>query len=176
QFRLDATRCAFYLANTKNFPQNTEVETTLTFATEGEAGPLVRSVTPVPQAITVREHVSFVELPPPGFKPRVNDPRAGYFGIQYMDFATPISDPIVKRYIDHHRLQKKDPAAAASEPVKPIVYYVDCGAPEPVRSALIVGASWWYPAFEDVGYCIAIRFDVIPSDSHKFDDCYNVLQ
>src|SRR6266849_6144508 len=98
-FRLDPTRCAFYLANTKNFPKNTEVETTLTFTTEGEAGPLVRSVTPNAQAITVREHVSFVELPPPGFKPRENDPRSGYSGIQFMDFATPIGDPIVKRYI-----------------------------------------------------------------------------
>src|SRR2546429_1703921 len=152
QFRLDPTRCAFYLANTKNFPQNTEVETTLTFTTEGEPGPLVRSVTPVAQAITVREHVSFVELPPPGFKPRVNDPRAGYFGIQYLDFATPISEPIVKRYIDHHRLQKKDPSAAMSDPVKPIVYYVDRGAPEPVRSALIEGAGWWKQAFESSGY------------------------
>ena len=85
-------------------------------------------------AITVREHVSFVELPGPGFHPRENDPRAGYFGIQYMDFATPISEPIVKHYIDHHRLQKKDPSAALSDPVKPIVYYVDRGAPEPVRS------------------------------------------
>src|SRR5713101_3786741 len=115
-FRLDPTRCAFYLANTKNFPKNTEVETTLTFTSEGEPGPFVRSVTPIPQAITVREHVSFVELPPPGFKPRTNDPRAGYFGISYMDFATPISEPITKRYIDHHRLQKKDPSAAMSEP------------------------------------------------------------
>src|SRR5207237_8188368 len=148
QFRLDPTRCAFYLANTKNFPKNSEVETTLTFTTDAEGGPLVRSVTPVANAITVREHVSFVELPPAGFKPRVNDPRAGYFGIQYMDFATPISDLVVKRYIDHHRLQKKDPAAAMSEPLKPIVYYVDRGAPEPVRSALIEGASWWNQAFE----------------------------
>src|SRR5262249_17609973 len=118
QFRLDPSRSAFYLANTKNFPRNTEVETTLTFTTEGESGPLVRSVTPNAQALTVREHISFVELPPPGFKPRLSDPRAGFFGIQYMDFATPISDPIVKHFISHHRLQKKDPSAAMSEPVK----------------------------------------------------------
>src|SRR5207302_1809332 len=176
QFRLDPTRCAFYLANTKNFPQNTEVETTLTFITEGEAGPLVRSVTPVAQAITVREHVSFVELPPPGFRPRVNDPRAGYFGIQYMDFATPISEPIVKRYIDHHRLQKKDPSAATSEPVKPIVYYVDRGAPEPVRSALIEGASWWNQAFEAAGYRNAFRVEVMPADADPMDVRYNVIQ
>ncbi len=176
QFRLDATRSAFYLPSTKNFPKNTEVETTLTFTTEGEAGPLVRSVTPISNAITVREHVSFVELPGPGFHRRENDPRAGFFGIQFMDFATPISEPIVKRYIDHHRLQKKDPAAAISEPVKPIVYYVDRGAPEPVRSALIEGASWWNQAFEAAGYRNAFRVEVMPADADPMDVRYNVIQ
>ena len=176
QFRLDPSRCVFYLANTKNFPRNTEVETTLTFTTEGEVGPLLRSVTPNSQAVTVREHVSFVELPPAGFKPRVNDPRAGFFGIQYMDFATPISEPVVRRYIDHHRLQKKDPSAAMSEPVKPIVYYVDRGAPEPVRSALIEGASWWNQAFEAAGYRNAFRVEVMPEDADPMDVRYNVIQ
>jgi Met-zincin/Domain of unknown function (DUF5117) len=176
QFRLDATRSAFYLANTKNFPKNTEVEATLTFTTEGEGGPLVRSVTPVSNAITVREHVSFVELPGPGFHTRENDPRAGYFGIQYMDFAMPISEPVVKHYIDHHRLQKKDPSAAMSDPVKPIVYYVDRGAPEPVRSALIEGASWWNRAFEAAGYRNAFRVEVMPPDADPMDVRYNVIQ
>jgi hypothetical protein len=175
-FRLDPTRCAFYLANTRNFPKNTEVETTLTFTSEGEAGPLVRQVTPIAQAITVREHISFVELPPPGFKPRTNDPRAGYFGISFMDFATPISEPITKRYINHHRLQKKDPAAAISDPIKPIVYYVDRGAPEPVRSALIEGASWWNQAFEAAGYRNAFRVEVMPVGADPMDVRYNVIQ
>ena len=175
-FRLDPTRCAFYLANTKNFPRNTEVEATLTFASEGEAGPMVRQVTPNPQAITVREHHSFVELPPPGFKPRLNDPRSGYFGIDYMDFATPISEPITKHYISHHRLQKKDPSAATSEAVKPIVYYVDRGAPEPVRSALIEGASWWNQAFEAAGYRNAFRVEVMPAGADPMDVRYNVIQ
>ena len=176
QFRLDSTRSAFYLANTKNFPRNTEVETLLTFTTEGEPGPLVRSVTPNGQALTVREHVSFVELPPPGFTPRVSDPRAGFFGIQYMDFATPISEPIVKRFIARHRLQKKDPSASISESVKPIVYYVDRGAPEPVRSALIEGASWWNQAFEAAGYKNAFRVEVMPEDADPMDVRYNVIQ
>jgi Met-zincin/Domain of unknown function (DUF5117) len=176
QFRIDGSRCAFYLANTKNFPKNTEVETTLTFTTDGEAGPLVRSVTPNPQAITVREHISFVELPPPGYKPRENDPRASYFGIQFMDFATPISDPIVKHFITRHRLQKKDPSAALSDPVEPIVYYVDRGAPEPVRSALIEGASWWNQAFEAAGYRNAFRVEVMPPDADPMDVRYNVIQ
>jgi hypothetical protein len=175
-FRLDPTRCAFYLANTRNFPKNTEVETTLTFTSEGEAGPLVRQVAPIPQAITVREHTSFVELPPPGFKTRVNDPRSGYFGISYMDFATPISEPITKHYISHHRLQKKDPSAAMSDPVKPIVYYVDRGAPEPVRSALIEGASWWNQAFEAAGYRNAFRVELMPAGADPMDVRYNVIQ
>ncbi|HSP62268.1 MAG TPA: zinc-dependent metalloprotease [Pyrinomonadaceae bacterium] len=175
-FRLDPTRCAFYLPNTKNFPKNTEVEATLTFTSEAEPGPLVRSVTPVPQALTVREHISFVELPPPGFKPRANDPRAGYFGISYMDFATPISEPVTKRYLSHHRLQKKDPSAAMSDPVEPIVYYVDRGAPEPVRSALIEGASWWNQAFEAAGYKNAFRVEVMPADADAMDVRYNVIQ
>ena len=174
-FRLEPTRCAFYLANTKNFPQNTEVEATLTFTGE-EPGPMVRQVTPNPQAITVREHHSFVELPPPGFRPRVNDPRSGYFGITYMDFATPISAPVTKRYISHHRLQKKDPSAAMSDPVQPIMYYVDRGAPEPVRSALIEGASWWNQAFEAAGYRNAFRVEVMPEGADAMDVRYNVIQ
>ena len=176
QFRLDGSRSAFYLANTKNFPKNTEVETMLTFTTDGEPGQMVRSVTPMAQAITVREHVSFVELPAPGYTPRENDPRAGYSGIQYMDFATPITEPIVKRYISRHRLQKKDPSARVSDAVTPIVYYVDRGAPEPVRSALLEGASWWNQAFEAAGYRNAFRVEVMPPDMDPMDVRYNVIQ
>jgi len=174
-YRLDPTRSAFYLPNTKNFPQNTEVETTLTFTGE-PAGQFVRQVVPVPEAITVRERHSFVQLPPAGFKPRVFDPRASYFGIDYMDFATPIEEPITKRYIARHRLQKKDPGASVSEAVKPIVYYVDRGAPEPVRSALIEGARWWNQAFEAIGYKDAFRVEVMPADVDPMDVRYNVIQ
>src|SRR5438270_3119666 len=119
-YHLDASRCAIYLPQTKNFPLNTEVEATLTFAGE-EPGRRVRDVTPSPESITVREHHGFVQLPPPGYKPRAYDPRASFFGIGYMDYATPISEPIVKRFIARHRLEKKDPRAAVSEPVEPIV-------------------------------------------------------
>ena len=174
-YRLDPTRSAFYLPNTKNFPQNTEVETTLTFTGE-PTGQFVRQVVPVPEAITVRERHSFVQLPPAGFKPRVFDPRASYFGIEYMDFATPIEEPITKRFIARHRLQKKDPSASVSEAVKPIVYYVDRGAPEPVRSALIEGARWWNQAFEAIGYKDAFRVEVMPPDVDPMDVRYNVIQ
>jgi len=174
-YRLDPTRSAFYLPNTKNFPQNTEVETTLTF-TGDPAGQFVRQVVPVPEAITVRERHSFVQLPPAGFKPRVFDPRAGYYGIDYMDFAMPIEEPIMKRFISRHRLQKKDPSARVSEAVKPIVYYVDRGAPEPVRSALLEGARWWNQAFEAIGYKDAFRVEIMPPDVDPMDVRYNVIQ
>lgn len=174
-FRLDPTRSAFYLPNTKNFPQNTEVETTLTFTGE-PTGQFLRDVVPVPEAITVRERHSLVQLPPAGFKPRNYDPRAGYYGIDYMDFATPIEDPITKRYISRHRLQKKDPSARVSEAVKPIVYYVDRGAPEPVRSALLEGARWWNQAFEAIGYKDAFRVELMPPDVDPMDVRYNVIQ
>ncbi|HJY29919.1 MAG TPA: zinc-dependent metalloprotease [Pyrinomonadaceae bacterium] len=174
-YRLDPTRSAFYLPNTKNFPQNTEVETTLTFTGE-PAGQFVRQVVPVPEAITVRERHSFVQLPPPGFRPRVFDPRAGYYGIDYMDFATPIEEPIMKRFISRHRLQKKDPSARVSEAVNPIVYYVDRGAPEPVRSALLEGARWWNQAFEAIGYKDAFRVEIMPPDVDPMDVRYNVIQ
>jgi len=174
-YRLEQNRSAFYLPNTKNFPQNTEVETTLTFVGE-PAGAFVRQVVPVPESITVRERHSFVQLPPAGYKPRVLDPRAGYFGIDFMDFATPIQDPITKRFIARHRLQKKDPAARVSEAVEPIVYYVDRGAPEPVRSALVEGARWWGQAFEAIGYKDAFRVEVMPADVDPMDVRYNVIQ
>src|SRR5712692_280607 len=103
-YHLDATRCAIYLPQTKNFPLNTEVEVTLTFAGE-DPGRWVREVTRSAESITVREHHSFVQLPAPGYKPRVYDPRGSFFGIGYMDYATPISEPIVKRFIARHRLE-----------------------------------------------------------------------
>ena len=174
-YRLDPSRSAFYLPNTKNFPRNTEIETTLTF-TGDPTGQYLRQVVPVAEAITVRERHSFVQLPGPGFKPRAFDPRAGYFGIQYMDFATPIEDQITKRFIARHRLQKKDPAARVSEAVEPIVYYVDRGAPEPVRSALLEGARWWNQAFEAIGYKDAFRVELMPPDVDPMDVRYNVIQ
>jgi hypothetical protein len=174
-YRLEPSRSAFYLPNTKNFPQNTEVETTLTFTGE-PAGQLVREVVPVPEAITVRERHSFVQLSPPGFKPRVFDPRSSFQNVDYMDFATPIEEPVTKRFITRHRLQKKDPSARVSEAVEPIVYYVDRGAPEPVRSALVEGARWWNQAFEAIGYKDAFRVEIMPADVDPMDVRYNVIQ
>jgi hypothetical protein len=174
-YKLDASRCAMYLPRTKNFPLNTEVEATLTFTGE-EPGDWVKQVTPSPEAITVREHHSFVELPPLGYKPRAYDPRSSFFGISYMDYATPISEPLVKRLAVRHRLEKKDPSAAVSEVVKPIVYYLDRGAPEPIRSALLDGARWWAQAFEAAGFKNAFRVELMPEGADPMDLRYNVIQ
>jgi hypothetical protein len=172
---VDASRSAIYLPNTRNFPSNTEVEATLTFKSN-EPGHWVRDVTPDPEAITVREHHSFVQLPPPGYRLRTYDPRSGFFGISYNDYATPISEPLVKRFIARHRLEKKDPGAAVSEPVQPITYYVDRGAPEPIRSALLEGARWWNQAFEAAGFKNAFRVELLPEDADPMDLRYNVIQ
>ena len=174
-YHLDASRCVIYLPQTKNFPLNTEVEATLTFAGE-EPGRWVRDVTPSPESITVREHHSFVQLPPAGYKARAYDPRSSFFGIAYMDYATPISEPVMKRFIARHRLEKKDPKAAASESVQPIVYYLDRGAPEPIRSALLEGARWWNQAFEAAGYKSAFRVEMMPEGADLMDLRYNVIQ
>jgi hypothetical protein len=174
-YKLDESRSAFYLPRTKGFPQNTEIETTLTFTTDGDPGRYVRETTPSPSAVTLREHHSFVQLPDLNYKPRKLDPRAPSFGIEFYDYASPINEPVEKRWIQRFRLEKKDPSAAVSEPVKPIVYYVDNGAPEPIRTALIEGASWWNQAFEAAGFRNAFQVKVLPADADPMDVRYNMI-
>ncbi|MBI1872274.1 MAG: zinc-dependent metalloprotease [Acidobacteria bacterium] len=135
----------------------------------------VASVAPTADAVTMREHYSLVELPDGTFKPRVDDPRAGYGGMSYVDYSVPIGDPIVQRYIRRHRLDKKDPNAAMSEPVKPIQYWVDSGAPDDVKKALLEGASWWIQAFEAAGFRNAFRVDVLPDGADPMDIRYNMI-
>ncbi|MDB5061540.1 MAG: peptidase [Mucilaginibacter sp.] len=171
----DESRSAIYLPNTKSFPDNSEFEAIVTLAGKGK-GYEISSVTPDPNAVTVRMHHSFVKLPDDNFKLRKFDPRAGYYNMDYMDYATPIDEPINKLFLVRHRLEKKDPAAAMSEPVKPIIYYVDRGAPEPVRSALIEGAAWWNQAFEAAGYKNAFQVKLLPEDADPMDVRYNIIQ
>jgi hypothetical protein len=174
-YRVDAERSAIYPPRTRSFPKNTEVEATITLTTTDRPGSLIRSVTPTPEIVTVRQHHSFVELPPPGYQPRVFDPRAGFYGVEIYDYASPIDEPLEKRFIARHRLEKKDPSAAISDPVEPIVYYVDHAAPEPIRSALVDGASWWNEAFEAAGYRNAFQVRILPEDADPMDIRYNVI-
>ena len=190
-YRVDKTRSAVYMARTKAFPKNTEVEVTLTFggdATGGRGGRgggggfgfglfsgSVASVTPTADSVTLREHYSLVELPDGNYKPRLDDPRAGYGGPSFVDYSVPIGEPMVKRYLARHRLEKKDPNAAVSEPVKPIEYWVDPGAPDDIRQALIEGASWWNQAFEAAGFRNGFKVAVLPEGADPMDIRYNMI-
>ena len=174
-FKFDPTRSAMYLPHTKAFPQNTEFETIITLTGENP-GAFLREVVPTPTAVTIHQHHSFVQLPDNNYKPRVFDPRIGYGGIEYFDYATPVSQPIMKRYISRHRLEKKDPSAKVSEAIKPIIYYVDPGTPEPIRSALIEGTAWWNQAFEAAGYKNAFQVKLLPADADPMDIRYNLVQ
>ncbi|MEQ9592849.1 MAG: zinc-dependent metalloprotease [Cyclobacteriaceae bacterium] len=174
-YSLDKSRSAIYLPRVKNFPQNSEFEATLTFV--GNAmGEYIRSVTPNPDNVTVRQHHSFIQLPDDDYEPRKFDPRSGFGSTSYYDYATPISEPIEKRFIRRHRLKKKDPTAAVSEAVEPIIYYLDPGVPEPVRSALLDGAKWWNQAFEAAGYKDAFQVKMLPEDVDPMDVRYNLIQ
>jgi hypothetical protein len=174
EYELDPERCAIYLPATKNFPKNTEVEAILTYKGK-EPGDWVKSVAPDPENITIRQHHSLIELPPEGYKPRKFDIRSSYFSLDFMDYATPITEPLKKRYICRHRLKKKDPSAKISEPMEPITYYVDPGVPEPIRSALEEGASWWDLAFENIGYKNAFKVEILPDHADPMDIRYNVI-
>ena len=177
KYTLDHTRSAILPESTKNFPRNTEVEAILTFTNDEPAEKsYVAEVTPDPHALTVREHYSFIELPGPGYTPRTYNPNSGYFPMKYRDYSAPLGAPLDQLFITRHRLQKKDPTAAMSDPVEPITYYVDRGAPEPIRSALVEGARWWNQAFEAAGYRNAFRVEVLPEGADPMDIRYNMIQ
>ncbi|GIT51005.1 MAG: hypothetical protein Ct9H300mP15_12180 [Gemmatimonadota bacterium] len=173
-FTLDASRSAIHLPATRSFPENTEVESILTF-TSSNPGQLVNGVAATGGAVTLRQHHSFIQLPDNGYRTRTADARVGVNGPTVYDYATPIDADTRVRLAARHRLQKADPDADHSEAIEPIIYYVDPGTPEPVRSALIEGASWWNDAFEEAGFINAFRVTVLPDDVDPQDIRYNLI-
>ena len=173
-FTLDASRSAIHLPATRSFPENTEVESILTF-TSSNPGQLVNGVAATGGAVTLRQHHSFIQLPDNGYQTRIADARVGVNGPTVYDYATPIDADTRVRLAARHRLQKANPDADRSEAVEPIIYYVDPGTPEPVRSALIEGASWWNDAFEEAGFINAFRVTVLPDDVDPQDIRYNLI-
>ena len=174
-FSFDESRSALYMPNTKGFPKNTEVEATITLTSNQAPGNLVNQVTPTGRHVTVRQRHSFVELPDDLYRPRRFDPRTGGIPISFYDYGTDINEDLEKRWIIRHRLEKKNPNAAVSEPVEPIIYYVDIGAPKAIQDALIEGASWWNQAFEAAGFRNAFQVKVLPTDADPMDVRYNVI-
>jgi hypothetical protein len=174
-YMLSPARSAIDPDGLKAFPRNTVIDALMTF-TGSNPGRYVNDVAPTPTAITVRERQEFIALPEPGYVPRRSLPGCGFFDLAYTDSTAPLGDPVEQRFIVRHRLEKKDPGAARSEAVKPIVYYVDRGAPEPVRTALVEGASWWNAAFEAAGFVNAFRVEVLPAGADPLDVRYNVIE
>ncbi|NVJ65150.1 MAG: zinc-dependent metalloprotease [Gammaproteobacteria bacterium] len=169
-YSVDASRSALIPSKLKNFPKNTIFESILTFKGTG-AGEFVRQVTPSPNEISVQQHLSFVALPDDGYQPRVFHPHSGYFELSYKDYATPITQPIDKKLIYRHRIERD-----GAGKIKPIVYYLDPGVPEPVRGALLDGARWWEQAFDAIGLQGAYEVKILPEDADPLDVRYNVIQ
>jgi hypothetical protein len=190
-YRFDRSRSAINMAETVAFPKNTEIDLTATFVTDGAGGGgggrggdaggaglqggRVGDVAPTASAVTIRTHHSFIELPDNNYTPRMADPRSGFGGPSYVDYSAPIGTDMRTRFIGRHRLQKKDPNAAVSDPVEPIIYYVDRGTPEPVLSALLDGARWWNQAFEAAGFRNAFQVEVMPEGASPMDVRYNTI-
>ena len=179
-YSVDASRSMMFMPRTKAFPDNTEIEAVVTY-TGKPTGEHLWTVVPDPTSITVHSHHSFIRLPDDEFDSIKFDPRAGVIGLSYgragyLDYASDIGEPLRVNFGRRHRLEKKNPEADVSEAVEPIVYYVDRGAPEPVRSALIEGAQWWNQAFEAAGYRDAFQVKLMPADADPMDVRYNVIQ
>ncbi|MEO7433700.1 MAG: zinc-dependent metalloprotease [Dokdonella sp.] len=174
KYEVDPKRSAVSLSDAKSFPDNTELEGLLTFAGPGEEQ-FVKDVAMDPQSLTVRQHLSFVRLPPAGYTPRPYHPASGAFSVGYYDYAQPLSSSIDVRFQPRFRLDKTDPSAPLSAVRKPIVFYLDRGAPEPVRSALLEGANWWKSAFEKAGFKDAYRVELLPEGVDPMDIRYSLI-
>lgn len=175
-YKLDKSKSALWNERTKNFPDNSEFEVMLTFVGE-PTGKYVRTIAPNQNNLTVRQHHSFVRLPDNNYKTRAFHPYSAFGTVSFYDYATPIHEPIEKRYIRRHRLEKKDPTGTSGEAVEPIIYYIDAGCPEPVKSALMEGGRWWDQAFQAAGFAPG-TFQVrdLPEGADPLDVRYNMIQ
>ena len=175
-YSLARDRSSIHRPYTRAFPRNSEIDASLTFATSGRPGQIMREILPDGQAFTVRQHISLVALPDEGFRPRPMDPRVGYFGITFKDYAQPIQGSLEQRWAARHRLRRADPRDPSSPIVEPIVYYIDRGIPEPVRGATVEGARWWEEAFARAGLPGGFVVRDLPQDADPLDARYNVVQ
>jgi hypothetical protein len=169
-------RSTVYRPNTKAFPDNTEIDVALTFATTGRPGGTVEAIVPDGQSLTLRQHLSFVKLPDDAFRPRALDPRMGFFGIEFKDYAQPIQEPLTVRWAARHRLERVNPNDPNSPIKNPIRYYVDRGIPEPIRSATLQGVKWWEDAFDRAGLKGGFTVELLPEGVDPMDARYNVVQ
>jgi uncharacterized protein DUF4953/uncharacterized protein DUF5117/uncharacterized protein DUF5118 len=177
----DASRS--FIEKTKSFPTNIEIEVSQTYTSPPEANPGGGGGGPQPQPApnpfaqgmragtnaTVVMHYSMVKLPEQPMMPRLFDDRVGYFTVRKTDYGTEEQRAARRTYITRWRLEKKDPNAEISEPVKPIVYYVDPATPTKWVAWIKKGIEDWQPAFEAAGFKNAIIAKEAPS---KAEDPY----
>lgn len=175
KFTLDRERSMVDFSGLRDFPKNMELQSVLTFASN-DPGPQVRATAPVANSVSFVTHQSLVALPPPGYHPRAFDPRSGSFGITFADYAAPLDKPIVKRWLVRFRLEKTNPRAAVSTVKKPIVFYIDRGAPPEIRKALMTGVGWWAKAFAAAGFKDAFKVELLPKGADPLDVRYNVIE
>jgi hypothetical protein len=175
-YTLSRDRSSIYRPYTKAFPDNTEIDIALTFTTAGPPGPIIERTVPDGHALTLRQHLTLAALPNDGYAPREMDPRVGYFGIAFNDYAQPVQRPLQVRWIARHRLERVNPNDPNSPIKNPIVYYVDRGIPEPIRTATLQGVRWWEEAFNRAGLRGGFKVELLPEGADPMDIRYNVVQ
>ena len=173
-FALDDKLSVADPASVKLFPDNLEIDAIQTYAS-GTPGDEVTNIAPDPRQVSFTVHHSFVRLPGPGFVPRAFDPRIGGFSTQVVDYRAPLGQDVVRDVANRFRLEKTDPGAARSRVKKPIVFYLDRAAPEPIRSALLEGINWWGQAFDAAGYIDAFKAELLPEGADPMDVRYNIV-
>jgi hypothetical protein len=174
-WKQDVSRSALSFDRSGAFPKNTEIEVIATFSCENPPRSFA-GVLPDGHTMSLRVHHTFLKLPEPGFAPRLLDPRIGFIPRRYFDHAARWNEPVEKFLASRWRLVRKDPKAALSEPVEPIVYYLDRGIPEPERSAIRKGALWWNHAFEQAGFKDAFVVKDLPEGATFLDARYSGIE
>lgn len=173
-FHREARLSASIPESLKVFPENIEVDALQTYVSD-VPGDEVSNIAPEPKRVSFTVHASFVALPGPGFVPRRFDPRMGGFSTQQVDFAAPLGKDVVGDFANRFRLEKVTPGAAPSPVKKPIVYYIDSRAPQPIRDALLDGVRWWSGAFTAAGFIDAFRVEILPAGVDPLDVRYNIV-
>ena len=175
-YALARDRSFIHEGSTRGYPRNTELEFALTFEAKDRPGHVVDSIVPDGRAFTVRQHLTLAALPDDGYRPREFDPRMNFFAISFKDYAQPVEAPLERRWIARHRLERQNPADPTSPIRNPLVYYIDRGIPEPIRSATLEGARFWVEAFDRAGLKGGFRVELLPEGADPMDLRYNIVQ
>ncbi|MDH4158021.1 MAG: zinc-dependent metalloprotease [candidate division Zixibacteria bacterium] len=166
---------ASYFKHVKSFPQNSEIDVRLHYKT---SKPIEAETMQNPYSMFHTYHYSLSTLPETDYVPRLADDRVGYFMTLYQDYTNLDSESPYVRYIERWNLKKKNPTARVSEPVEPIVFWVENTVPEEYRDAVAEGIEFWNPAFEKIGFRNAVVAKQMPDDADwdPADVRYNTIR